>query len=190
MVTARDRIIGILLGNLVVYLTFTTIWPVSVVNRIGPEIAALLRKFGAMLTVGSRAAVLVASEAQVALGALERDLELATYEPASIRPGQEWLDRRRKVADDLAALAGALLLSSSQDPTLSRDMSARFGQLANGTGDVSAPDGDEPKPAAPATNGASPLAELRGWIEAHSKSLEELQAPLAAKSEGGIRAPV
>jgi len=190
MVTARDRVIGILLGNVVVYLIFTTVWPVSVVSRIGPEIAALLRKFSAMLTTSSRAAILVASEAQVALGALQRDLDLASYEPDSIRRPRDWLNRRRKAADDMEALAGVFLLSASQDPILSRDMAARLGQLANGTEDVRPPNGDEPGPAAPGANGASPLSELRGWIETRLKSLEELRALPPDGNAAVIHAPV
>ena len=87
MVTARDRVIGILLGNVVVYLTFTIFWPVSVAKRIDPAIAALLRKFGAMLTASGSTTALSASEAQAALGTLERDLDLSAYESASISTG-------------------------------------------------------------------------------------------------------
>ena len=46
MTIARDRVIGILLGNIVVYVLFTNIWPVSVGKRIDPAIAALLRRLG------------------------------------------------------------------------------------------------------------------------------------------------
>src|SRR5208282_3126945 len=36
MQTARDRVIGILIGNVVVYLLFTNLWPVSVGKRVDP----------------------------------------------------------------------------------------------------------------------------------------------------------
>ena len=46
MTIARDRVIGILLGDFVVYALFTSLWPVSVARRIDPAIAALLSKLG------------------------------------------------------------------------------------------------------------------------------------------------
>jgi multidrug resistance protein MdtO len=182
MVTARDRVIGILLGNIAVYVISTNLWPVSVVNRIGPEIITLLHKFCAMLTVGSRNVGLAASEAQVALGELERDLDLAAYEPASIRPGRDWLDRRREAADNLGALAGVLLLSAIRDPELSHDLAARLGQIA-GTEEVK-PRGNE-TPIVPGDT--SPLSGLGGWIEARLKTLEQVQPQ--TEDRGKLHAP-
>src|ERR1700754_3471677 len=49
MTTARDRVIGILFGNLVVYLVFSNIWPVTVTRRIDTGMATVLRRLGAMM---------------------------------------------------------------------------------------------------------------------------------------------
>ena len=49
LTTARDRVIGILLGNMVVYVIFANIWPVSVGKRIDPAIAALLWRLSGLL---------------------------------------------------------------------------------------------------------------------------------------------
>jgi multidrug resistance protein MdtO len=190
MVTARDRVIGILLGNVVVYLTFTIFWPVSIANRIDPAIVALLRKFSAMLTASGRTTALAASEAQAALGALERDLDLSAYEPASTRPAQEWLGRRQSAADDMAALASAFFLTASQDPNLSRDMARRLGRLADGIGGAKRTDDDEPRPTTPSASGALPVTELRGWIEPRLKNFEELTGVLEGDSEVVIHAAV
>ena len=85
MTIARDRVIGILLGNIVVYVLFTNVWPVSVGKRIDPAIAALLRRLSGLLTEVSKSARRSqAPEAQEMLAGIERDLNLALYEPPSL----------------------------------------------------------------------------------------------------------
>ena len=169
MVTARDRVIGILLGNLVVYLISTNIWPVSVVHRIDPEIAAVLRKLGALLGSKDQAASLAASQAQTAFASLEHDLDLAAYEPASIRPARDWLERRRHAVDDLAALESTFLLCAARDPDLSHGIAFRLGHFADALDGTRAP-----KSADPGTKDASPLAMLRNQIDARLESFETL----------------
>ena len=85
LTTARDRVIGILLGNIVVYVIFANIWPVSVGKRIDSAIAALLRRLSGLLTdISKSARHSHAPEAQEILAGIERDLlDLAPYEPPS-----------------------------------------------------------------------------------------------------------
>jgi multidrug resistance protein MdtO len=116
MTTARDRVIGILLGNMVVYVLFTNIWPVSVGKRIDPAIAALLRRLSGLLTEVSRPARRSqASKAREIVAGIERDLDLAHYEPPSIRPIDSWIGVRRRAADEVGALFGPLLLAADKD---------------------------------------------------------------------------
>ena len=49
MYAARDRTIGILFGNLVILVTFTTIWPVSVANVVRTRLAKALEQLGALV---------------------------------------------------------------------------------------------------------------------------------------------
>jgi multidrug resistance protein MdtO len=49
MNTARDRTIGILFGNIVVFVIFTTIWPVSVANVVRTHLARALEQLAALL---------------------------------------------------------------------------------------------------------------------------------------------
>ncbi|HET7837027.1 MAG TPA: FUSC family protein, partial [Variovorax sp.] len=131
MTIARDRVIGILFGNLVVYLMFTTLWPVSVTRRIDPAIASVLRRLGAMVVAASRPRrYALAGEARAALGTLEQDVGLAHYEPRGIRPAQAWLDARRRVTREIAALQGALLLGARFDAAGSGAIAARLDRLA------------------------------------------------------------
>ena len=55
MDTARDRVIGILLGNIVIFVIFTTIWPVSVANVVRTNLAKALEQLAALVGLGARA---------------------------------------------------------------------------------------------------------------------------------------
>jgi multidrug resistance protein MdtO len=131
LTTARDRVIGILIGNLVAFLVATNFVPISVGRRIDPAIAALLRRLGMMMTepdsVARRAQ---ASEARFALAAIEADLELAGYEPEAVRPQEEWLSARRQAAREIGSLEGALLLSANTDKATSEPIASRLKTLA------------------------------------------------------------
>jgi multidrug resistance protein MdtO len=54
MKTARDRTIGILFGNIVIFVIFTTIWPVSVANVVRTHLARALEQLAALLGLGIR----------------------------------------------------------------------------------------------------------------------------------------
>lgn len=132
MTTARDRVIGILFGNLVVAVVFTQIWPVSVAKRIDPAIAALLRRLAAMAGSDTRPRRwALAAEAQAALGAIEQDLDLSRYEPSSIRPAPGWLERRRRVAEAVALLQGPLLVDFTRAPLAAAGVASRLDRLAD-----------------------------------------------------------
>jgi multidrug resistance protein MdtO len=132
LTTARDRVIGILLGNLTVFVIFTNVWPMSVGKRIDPAMAVLLRRLGSLLTEAARPArCSEAAEAEEALAAIERDLDLAQYEPASIRPPDSWIDGRRQAADELGALFGPLFLTGGKDLSFTAKIITRLSRLAN-----------------------------------------------------------
>ena len=130
MTIARDRVIGIVFGNLVVAIIFTLISPVSVAERIDPAVAVVLRMLGAMVVARSRAKRwMLAAETQTALGAIEQDIDLTVYEPVSIRPPQGWIDRRRKITHALASLQGPLLVGTDLDPEMSGGIAHRLDRL-------------------------------------------------------------
>ena len=132
MTIARDRVIGILLGNIVVFVLFTNVWPVSVGKRIDPAIAALLRRLSGLLTEVSKSVRRSqAPEAQEMLSGIERDLNLALYEPPSLRPDDSWIGVRRQAAEDIGALFGPLLLSVDKDFRFSAQIASRLRSLAD-----------------------------------------------------------
>jgi multidrug resistance protein MdtO len=54
MYTGRDRTIGILFGNAVIFVMFTTIWPVSVARVVRTNLANALEQLAALVGLGAR----------------------------------------------------------------------------------------------------------------------------------------
>ncbi|WP_267221263.1 FUSC family protein [Dyella silvae] len=109
---ARDRIVGIFIGNAVVYLIFVYVWPVSIADRVDQAMAGLLRRLAQLARWPERVArreQLPAAHA--ALYALTVDLDIARYEPTSLRPRPEWFRQRHALIVDLAGLEVPLLVS-------------------------------------------------------------------------------
>lgn len=114
---ARDRVIGIIIGNLVVYLVFTRIWPVSIASRIETGFVALLRQWQQLVDARPSSARRQHAIAALALqGSVAQDLQLARYEPASVGPGTDWIEDRRKQLSVLDAIAGPLFLLAERCP--------------------------------------------------------------------------
>jgi multidrug resistance protein MdtO len=128
---ARDRIIGILIGNLVAYCALVYVWPVTISRRVDPALARALRQLAkAAATDESHERRLLVSGAQGTLSEIESDIELAHYEPASVRSPAAWLAARRQLVENSHSL-GTLLLIGVDARELSRvDAATRLERLA------------------------------------------------------------
>jgi multidrug resistance protein MdtO len=173
LVVARDRVIGILLGNLVVYVLFTRLWPTSISHRIDAEITSVLRQLGKVLTAsGSALRRSQTAQVQASLGALEQDLSLVQYEPVSLRPSQDWLRSRQGIAHEIGALSAPALLVTETDPGHAEHLAERLGALATGY--------EAQQPPSPATDQANPdsmpsgiQGVLRALMRRHHQRLEQ-----------------
>jgi multidrug resistance protein MdtO len=172
MTIARDRTIGILFGDLVVAIVFTQIWPMTIAGRIDPAIKGLLRQVATLTAAPSAPARWgIAGETRASLAAIEQDLDLARYEPPSIRPAPAWLDERREVAGILSSLQGPLLIGADQEPAGFVGTALRLQRLAEGPDAAAASEGPASETAA-----ASGISAV---VEAPLAKLEQLVANLS-----------
>ncbi len=107
---ASDRIIGILLGNAVVYVIFTTIWPVSVGDEVKRRVdlaTAKLKQLAGLDFETRRASTALVASVQSDIGVIRNAVEMASYEPRHMRPSLE----ARKVYAGSARALDALSLA-------------------------------------------------------------------------------
>jgi multidrug resistance protein MdtO len=165
LVVARDRVIGMLFGMLVMYVVSSRIWPVSVARRIESGLRSAVQSLVAMAKAPDDASrVRLAAAANAAIDAAQEDLAIAGYEPASVRPSARWLRLRRAMAARAAAIGGPLLLAAHRGDAAAAGIARRLEHLGDAT-------------VAPAD--VTPSADagpLRALIESHVSALEAAAA--------------
>jgi multidrug resistance protein MdtO len=127
---ARDRVVGILLGNLVAYLVATRIWPVSIQGQIDDGLARAWRglaEFGAAASPADRRAC--ADAVQGGAAAAQRGLGLVHFEPPQLRPAPGWLRTRGGAARALERIAPLLMLDQEAAPGLTALFARRASDL-------------------------------------------------------------
>lgn len=118
MTTARDRIIGILIGNFITYAVFTSIWPTSAYDKIQASLKKAFHALNALCTSPTRAEQAVhAAAAFSALGSAERLIEFATMEPAHMRAAMPHLHAYHDATKDAAGIAETALIPEHRPTT-------------------------------------------------------------------------
>jgi multidrug resistance protein MdtO len=107
MDTARDRILGVLVGNLAVYLVSTLIWPAPVVTVIRQHLAKATRKIARIAACPAAARmemITTAAEVEQLLGEVRYCFYLLPFEPAGLRPSDAMEKTFESLTDQLASL--------------------------------------------------------------------------------------
>ncbi len=144
MGSARDRVMGILLGNLVVYLFFTGLWPKSAMHEVRARMAGVLAALSRLAALDPQArqrainpAAMIASE----LRAMEDLLALLPFEPARQRPPAASVARIGALIAEAKALLPLLMFSPNHGEEAARRLRAAAEQAERGH-DAATPDAD------------------------------------------------
>lgn len=112
---ARDRAIGILIGNVVVYLIFTRVWPVSIASQIDAALKRLVAQWTRIAHAADAATRnTLAAGALAQYGELRQHLGVIHYEPSWVRPAPAWIASRRRALAELGAAEGPLVLAGGR----------------------------------------------------------------------------
>lgn len=122
-----DRVMGILLGNAVIFIIFSNIWPVSVTQQVADSTRRAVQKMKSLTAIGSderRASTTVVASIQSDLGVIRNAVEMASYEPRHVRPSWTMRTKYRAEAEELNKLALELYFKPDLDDDLKRRVDA------------------------------------------------------------------
>ncbi|WP_186372939.1 FUSC family protein [Yersinia frederiksenii] len=120
MGVALDRVLGILLGNMVVYLIFTRWWPVAIADTVHMRISKALTGLANLAALPSHArpaALREATTVEAEVTGAREELALVPFEPKQLRPSREECVRLQAILAEIGRLGPALYLSSQKSPS-------------------------------------------------------------------------
>jgi len=131
LVVARDRVIGILLGNLAMWLVFTRVWPASVAGRIEIAITELGTGLAEMSRMSPIARLTEAPAFETGLATARADLCVLAYEPATLRPNDAWRSRHAHTLAHMATIERRLLLATHGLPNAGIGLNQEIARLVS-----------------------------------------------------------
>ncbi|MFW5399615.1 FUSC family protein [Yersinia sp. 1252 StPb PI] len=152
---ALDRVLGILLGNLVVYLIFTRLWPVAIVDAVRIHISNTLTgltNLAALSPDARPAALREATTIEAEITQAREELALVPFEPAQLRPSREECARLYAILAEMSKLCPVLFLpteKSASDVEQLRQLSL--------VGDITAQQGEHVPERESSWQGLSPV---------------------------------
>ena len=119
MDAARDRVVGILLGNLVVYLVFTQIWPKSAVADVRERLSRALASLARLASLDPTTRTQAVSEAatvEMELARAREVLALLPFEPRRQRPPQALVRQLHRLVEEAGAVLPPLMFAAAVPP--------------------------------------------------------------------------
>jgi multidrug resistance protein MdtO len=111
----RDRVAGIILGNLLMSLVFSVVWPVGAIDRSRLSVAAALHGLGQLLVDDARSRIGPRLAVARALVEARRFAAIAAFELGML-PARAWPERGEGLSfDALGRLAGATFAVVGQE---------------------------------------------------------------------------
>lgn len=126
MASARDRVVGILLGNLVVYVIFTNIWPKSALQDVRVHLSRILStlaEIAARDPSGRADAVNEAAQVETEAEMAGQQLLLLPFEPLSQQPRRATVAGIAALIEKTRDMVPALMFGAEPDVALADRLS-------------------------------------------------------------------
>jgi multidrug resistance protein MdtO len=170
----RDRVAGILLGNVVITIVFSTLWPQSAATRVRSAVGQTLRALAALVQSPSDAAV-NREKAARALVLAEHFRTLRGFE-LQLVPGHVSVERLTSSLRDLVVLESRVFVSSEVSPGYREEDRRVLGNWANEAASAAESDSIWPAPPVLAPGVSEPVRDVvtaATHVARAAESLEE-----------------
>lgn len=115
---ATGRILGVLLGNVVIYVIFTHLWPVGIVDSVRASIRNNLKDLAILSELPLQARMQVTLQAariEQSIAKTIESLRLVPFEPKDLRPSTEEYQRLTKILLEIDVACRVLFLPMLRD---------------------------------------------------------------------------
>ncbi|MBJ3778462.1 FUSC family protein [Acuticoccus mangrovi] len=168
MENAWDRIAGILLGNTIMYLIFTGIWPRSAAEEVRRQLAAALRALARLAATAPSDRPVATAEvasAAVALGRAREVMFMLPFEPRRDQPARAEVERLAGLVTAASALTPAVAVSAESLKPVAAALEANAATLeASEPGEAATHPAAGAVPPIPSAEIAGPMARIETLV--------------------------
>ncbi|MBW5405610.1 FUSC family protein [Morganella morganii] len=126
---ATGRIMGILMGNLVIYIIFSLIWPASIIDAVRKRISLILQDLEALAAIPYPERIrrtIQTGRIEQRVASARDSLQLMPFEPKHLRPSTAEFHRLEKILIALDETGRALFISQQENPAVRLRLQALY----------------------------------------------------------------